>query len=357
MPFTALALPLVLAASPPLPAPYPESGFHRGAVLSSWDGTYPHREAWAAALDRLQALGVTWVEVLTFAEQPDIARPEIVPESAERWPAAFIDAARARGFRIFLKPDVWSRQFYAPGSKLWRGSIRMESDSAWAAWFDAYERFIVAEARNAAAHGVEMFSVGLEYVEITRTQGARWRSLIGEIRKVYPGVLTYSADGNHEMAHVDFWDALDVIGVNAYFALADSDSPTYAELLLGLVGPMARMGALSARWGRPVVLTEVGVPSVSGAARTPWRWPQATDAPDAPLQSRVYEALLAQCAAASFCRGMYWWKFYEIPERHIPEALDYTPEGKPAAEVLRAWYTAPAGGVETRVKSDSPPKR
>jgi hypothetical protein len=328
------------AADARLPEPYPGPGFQRGAVLSSWDGTYPHREAWSAALDRLKALGVTWVQVLTFAEQPDLAIPRIVPESAARWPAAFIDAARARGFKVFLKPDVWSRQFYAPGSTLWRGSIRMHTEADWDAWFESYARFILAEAERAATHGVELFSVGLEYVETTRTQGRRWRALIAEIRRRYPGLLTYSADGNHELGHVDFWDALDLVGVNTYFPLADSDAPDPVELLLGARAALARVGAVSARHGRPAVLTEVGLASVRGAARTPWRWPTADDAADHETQARAYAALLAACTGVAFCRGLYWWKFYEVPERQVPEHLDFTPEGKPAADVLRAWYGA-----------------
>jgi hypothetical protein len=332
-------------AAPPTLAhpldPYPGTGFQRGAVLSSWDGTYPHREAWSAALDRLAALGVTWVQVLTFAEQPDLAVPHIVPESAARWPSAFVEAARARGFKVFLKPDVWSRQFYTPGSTLWRGSIRMNSEAEWAAWFESYARFVLGEADRAAAHGVEMFSVGLEYVEVTRTQGARWRALIAEIRRRYPGLLTYSADGNHELAHVDFWDALDVVGVNAYFPLAESDPPAPAELLLGARAAMARVGAVATRYGRPAVLTEVGLASVRGAARTPWRWPTPQDAPDVETQARAYEALLAACTGVTFCRGLHWWKFYEVPERQVPAGLDFTPEGKPAADVLRAWYRMP----------------
>lgn len=337
----AAALLVALAAPPaPLPAPFPAEGFQRGVVLSSWDGTYPNPAAWTAALDRIQALGATWVEVLTFAEQPDVAGPVIVPESTARWPAAFVDAARARGLRIFLKPDVWSRQFYAPGSTLWRGSIRMDSDAEWAAWFEQYRAFLLGEARQAAAHGVEMLSVGLEYVEITRTQGPRWRALIQEVRGVYPGLLTYSADGNHELAHVDFWDALDVIGVNAYFALSDEDAPGHAALAAGVLGALGRLGALSVRWRRPVVLTEVGLASTVGAARTPWRWPRPSDVPDKGLQASAYAAWLAGCTAAPFCRGMFWWKLYEAPEAYggVPEAVDFTPEGKPAADVLRLWY-------------------
>ena len=327
-----------LLSAPALPAAWPAGTFHRGAVLSSWDGTYGHRAGWEAQLARFERLGVRWIELLTFAEQPDIHAPRIRPDAPDRWPAELVDAARARGFRIFLKPDVWSRQFYASGSKLWRGDIEMTSEADRAAWCGEYERFIVAEARQAGRHGVEMFSVGLEYVRVTRTEEACWRRLIAAVRAVYPGLLTYSADGNHEMEHVRFWDALDVIGVNAYFRLSDEAQPNAGALAAGWTPYLARMAALARRHGKPIVLTEAGYPSVVGAATAPWQWPTGGEVADPGLQARAYEALLGACAGQAWCAGVYWWKWYEVPERHVPHSHDYSPEDKPAEAILEAWY-------------------
>lgn len=322
------------------PAAWPAPGFQRGITYSSWDGSYPFEAAWRAHLDHFEALGVTWIEVLTFTHQPDVQAPAIALPSPARWPRGFIAEARRRGFKILLKPHVWSRQFY-DGSQRWRGSIKMQSDADWAAWFAAYERFIVQEARLAAEAGVEMFSVGLEYVEATRDHDAAWRRLIAAVRAVYPGTLTYSADANHELGHVQFWDALDVIGVNAYLAVADVESPSDLTIRLGLVTAFARLGALAAKFAKPIVLTEVGYPSVSTAAMRPWAWPSGKETVDAALQARLYEATIATCAAAPWCQGMYWWKWYEKPEGGS-HAHDYSPEGKPAEAVLKRWYRGPA---------------
>ncbi len=330
---------LVGAALAAPAAPFPSAGFHRGAVLSSWDGTYPDPQFYEPALDRMIARGVTWVEMLTFAEQPDLARPEIRAEAPDRFPHAAIEAAHRRGLKVLLKPDVWSRQFYAPGSTLWRGSIRYDDAALWGRWFEQYGAFIRAQAQAAAESHVEMFSVGLEYVEATRTQTARWRALIADVRSVYKGTLTYAADGNHELDTVQFWDALDVIGINGYFALSPvGDSPDVDTLVHAWGGPFSRLAELSRRFARPVVFTEAGFPSTTTAVRTPWKWPTGADTPDPGLQARAYESLLIACSRASFCQGLYWWKFYERPEAGTPPAVDYTPEGKPADAVLTRWY-------------------
>lgn len=348
----ATLLAAALLSAPPA-APWPAQGFHRGAVLSSWDGTYPDPAQYEPALDRLVALGATWVELLTFAEQPDLARPEIRPEAPDRFPRGAIEAAHRRGLKVLLKPDVWSRQFYAPGSTLWRGSIRYGTDAEWAAWFQSYGAFIRAQAAAAAEARVDLFSVGLEYVEATRSQTDRFRALIAEVRGLYPGPLTYAADGNRELEGVRFWDALDVIGVNGYFALSDAPEPDAAALRAGWARAFARVEAVSRRYARPAIFTECGFPSTKDAARTPWRWPTAADTPDPALQARLYESLLAACADASFCQGLYWWKFYERPEPGTPWSVDYTPEGKPAAEVLARWYRG-GGHDDSRSKPATP---
>ncbi|MFN3200296.1 MAG: glycoside hydrolase family 113 [Bradymonadia bacterium] len=321
----------------PTPAPWPATGFQRGMVYSSWDGSYPHREAWSEHLDRFEQLGITWLEVMTFAEQPDINAPQIRTMPPSRWPSAFVTEARARGFKILLKPHVWSRQFY-DGSKRWRGSIQLPDDAAYAQWFAQYEQFILAEARLAAQHGVEMFSVGLEYVEITRTQGPRWRNLVKKIRAVYPGLLTYSADGNHEAAHVDFWDTLDVIGVNAYFQISKTPSPTLEIMRQGWQPHVQRLKALSEKWARPIVFTEAGFASTADAPVQPWQWPSKTAAPDLETQRRGYESLFEACTGQKWCQGVFLWKWYEVPEKDTPHGVDYTPRDKPAEHVLKRWY-------------------
>lgn len=317
------------------PGPWPGPGFQRGIVYSSWDGSYRAEAAWRAHLDRFRELGVTWIQVLTFAHQPAVDRPEIERDRAP-WPAAFITEARRRGFRILLKPDVWSRQFY-DGSNRWRGSIRMPDEATWQAWFAQYEAFIIDEAKRAAAAGVELFSVGLEYVEATRGHEDKWRRLIAAVRAAYPGQLTYAADYNHEIGHIAFWDALDVIGVNGYFTLADAESPPAEVLAAGALPHLVRLQVLAERFRKPVVFTEVGFPSVSTAAQRPWQWPTGTETLDLDLQARAYEVLLEGCARAPWCTGLYWWKYYERPERQS-HAHDYDPAGKPAETVLQRWY-------------------
>ena len=317
-------------------APYPAPTFARGIVLSSWDGSYSNEAAWRAHLRRFHALGINWIEIMTFAHQPRVEGPEIHPAPRSRWPSQFIQAARAEGFKILLKPHVWSREFY-DGSGRWRGSIRMKSEAKWREWFAQYEAFIMREAALAAETGVDMFCVGLEYVEATKRTES-WRRVIAQVRRVFTGPLTYAADGNHELGHLQFWDALDVIGVDAYFNLGPKDDLFGLGPMFGWIKPLTQIEELATRYKRPVIFTEAGFPSIVDATLRPWQWPKGTETVDLQGQADAYYSLLSALTPKPWFRGVFWWKWYEKPERGVSHLHDYSPRGKPAETVLRAWY-------------------
>jgi hypothetical protein len=305
-------------------------------TLSSWDGSYAYEPDWQRHLNHFEDIGVNYIEVLTFAHQPRVNSPKIRLSAAEKWPRRFIDEARRRGFKILLKPHVWSREFY-DGSNRWRGSINMQSDEEWTDWFRQYRIFITREARLAEAAGVEMLSIGLEYVEASK-RTADWRRLIAEIRTLYSGALTYAADGNHELGHIEFWDDLDIIGVDAYFNVGNPILTGGPELALYWAIHIARLQALAKRYDRPIVFTEAGYPSVAGATSRAWKWPSGKESVDLELQADAYEALLTALTPQPWFAGVFWWKWYERPERGTPHSHDYSPRGKPAQAVVRRWY-------------------
>src|SRR5262249_9680758 len=150
--------------------------------------------------------------------------------------------------------DFWSGQ--------WSGDIRMKSDADWDAWFRSYQSFILHFAELAASSGADAFCIGCELGGTTNARPERWRSLIAQGGKVYHGPLTYDANWHEEYEKVSFWDALDWIGVNAYFELSDDKTPTSGDIERAWRPITARMAALSRRCGKPVVLTEVGFRSV-----------------------------------------------------------------------------------------------
>lgn len=92
-----------------------------------------------------------------------------------------------------------------------------------------YEKFIVHYAELAEKNKIEIFCVGTE-LHKTIYKEKEWRSVIAKVKSVYKGKLTYAANFHEEYQQIKFWDALDYIGVQAYFSLTQSENHSLEEL-------------------------------------------------------------------------------------------------------------------------------
>jgi hypothetical protein len=83
-----------------------------------------------------------------------------------------------------------------------------------------------------------MLSIGTEMNSLeSPSHESRWRELIGDVRSHFDGQLTYAANHSDALGfgggyqRVPWWEDLDYIGIDAYFALSDRTDPSRSELL------------------------------------------------------------------------------------------------------------------------------
>ncbi len=354
-----LAGPPSLAAQHPPLLPSSPLGWHAsgldavrgltvGPIETSW---FPGRgygtEASARLLDELARMGAGWVAVTPFGRiwslrsthiEMDFEAPY---EDNRRAVRHFIRQARARGLRVLLVPHLWVE------TGGWRGEIDPGSPSRWRAFRESYRRFVLAWARDAAEAGADMLSIGVECKSWSGRFGPFWDRLVTEVRQIFPGLLTYSANWD-EAANVLFWDRLDVVGINAFYPLAERPGEPWSTLLHRAEAIAAEVGTLAESEGRPVLFVEIGYTSRPRAEVAPWTWPEDMDRPrvDEHAQARAYAALLDAFLPHPWFAGFFVWRYYaDLDDVSQEPPWGFSPHGKQAAELLRGAF-ASRWGVE-----------
>ncbi len=318
---------------------------HRGVCFVAGPGR-PTEEAF----DRLAELNVNWISQTPFGWQRGADAPEVILVTSGRvwWGESdegLVETARRarlRGIRTVLKPHIWIRD---RGNGQWRGTIDFPTGAEWGQWWASYRRFILHYAELAEASGMEALCIGTELRSTVLNRPGEWRRLIADVRAVYRGELTYSANWYREFEEVPFWDALDYIGIQVYFPLADSTggAVTLASLKAAWAPYVERIEAVQQRVGKPVLFTEVGYRSTADTAAEPWVW--RSRAPmDFELQATCYEAMFQVFWNRPWFAGAHIWKWFPEGSRRFGgrrarrRERGFTPQRKPAEEVLARWY-------------------
>ena len=220
----------------------------------------------------------------------------------------------------------------------WRGEIGPDNPSDWQLWFDGYAAFILHYADIAAKENVELFCIGTELTNATASQPERWRDLIKKVREVYKGQLTYAANWDKEFKQISFWDALDYAGIDPYFPLVTSTKPKVEELKSAWQDWVKIIEEWQQAINKPVIFTEIGYKSSRDAADEPWQH-AAIGELDLELQVNLYKALLESFWDKPWFYGAYWWYWGVNPRMGGELNRGFTPQNKPAQEVLKEWYS------------------
>ena len=305
----------------------------------------------ATDLEPLRQAHVTWITQMPFGWQGDAATPAIRAQTGQPtgryglWgesDAGLLHTARLarqHGIRTLLKPHLW-----VGGHHSWPGDINMTSAADWDAWFASYSRFILHYAQLAETGHFSGLCIGTELQHATEpAHDQAWRTLIGQIRAVYHGPLTYAANWSGEYQQITFWDALDYAGIQAYFPLSSAARPSLGVLRQGWQPHLRALAAWQKKVNKPVVFTEIGYKATSDAAARPWEWPERMASPiasDEATQARCYEAMFRACWGQPWLKGLFIWKWYPGLAANGPARrhADFTPQHKPAEAVLARWY-------------------
>ena len=321
-----------------------ENGYHPGVGYGS--------PAYERTLVESRNAGADWVAITPFGRAADLQGRGVdltfeVPFEENR--AAVrraIQMAHEHGLKVMLVPHIWVE------SGGWRAEIDPKTDEGWAAWAKSYGDFVRTWAKVAEETGAEMFSAGVELRSwVTTARSPSFGAILRDLRRIYRGTLTYSANWDDVDRTVILGD-LDVIGINAFYPLAEHDGDGYDAHLAGARRVRDKVHALAETWHKPVLFTEIGYTTRPDPAVRPWEWPDqmAHVKVDEDAQALAYHALLAPLLDEPDFAGFFVWRVYADPDDVSQEAeWGFSPRGKVAERVMRDAFAAPwAGDGETK---------
>lgn len=336
--FISVLSPPVSASIVSLPLP---ADFMKGITYESWwHGEFASAESDQALAEIVLPSGANYVAVIVKCFQ-DTRTSTTIRCLTDKTTATddelrhVIRRAHALGLRVMLKPHVDLLDL--ENSSGGRFTIGFGSDeTAWANWFSSYTDFITHYAELAQETGVDYFVVGTELWG-TVHRADEWRAVIRQVREVYNGPLTYAALTYFEPLQITWWDALDAIGIDAYFTVTLTKNPTLAQMRLGWSPTVAYLGWLAGHWNKPLIVTEVGYMSVDGTNILPGDWSLPGEI-DLQEQAGAYQAVFESFQGHDWWHGVFWWSLDTKPDQGGAGDRGYSFHDKPAEAVLRRFF-------------------
>lgn len=284
-------------------------------------------------------LNANFAAVMPFGFIKNLDHPDINHNTDRQWfgetklgAKQYIEELRKKNIKVMIKPQIW----------VWRGEftglIKMSSEENWKTLEASYSNFILEYAKLAKEVNAEIFCIGTELELFVKHRPEYWTDLITEIKTIYSGKLTYAANWD-EFKRTPFWGQLDYIGIDAYFPVSDSKTPTLEECLEGWKTHKPIVTKISETYNKPILFTEYGYRSVDFSGREPWQSDRNMTAVNLEAQVNTTKALFETFWKESWFAGGFIWKwFHKHDEVGGENNSRFTPQNKPAEEVVRMYY-------------------
>jgi hypothetical protein len=287
-------------------------------------------------LKLVPGLGANWVGIVVTLYQAYgdsnvvFADPGSTPSDSSL--AGVIELAHSLGLKVVLKPHL----------NVLDGTDHQDIQPTDVnSWFESWDQNVVHYARLAAQNSVEMFWIGGE-LDSMDGYASDWRQIVSDVRAVYNGPLIYGASQRlQHFTTVTWWDAVDYVGIDAYFPLAtQTPSPTLSDLNASWTNWITLLNGWQRTVGKPVIFTEIGYSSVVGANQNPaMNIDKIADLPiDLSIQALLYTALFENFYVVPWLRGFLIWFWPSRTDEQGLKDKGFSPQGKPAQDVLTQWY-------------------
>ena len=302
-------------------------------VASSRDSRLGYEnDEWHENLVRIKQSGAEWVNLVRTYYQTDVhssdihANKNLTPSLAAL--KNIIHDAHDLGLKVQLHLAI---NLLMRKTGDWHGMITPDNRKQW--WVD-YQALVLEIAEFSKQNEVEALIIGTEYNSLEPDE-KNWRSLIEMVRTQaqYPGMIGYGA--NFNSLDIAWSDALDFLGVSAYWPLSKDKDPDLKTLNESWSRISKRLGIRMAK--NPSLrfeFTEVGYTSQLYSSVLPFSWkPHKGKAQSLSEQLLCYRSLKKFLEYEDKIKGVHI--FASTTGDDDPNSIDYTPFGKPAEKVMK----------------------
>ncbi|MGB6268374.1 MAG: glycoside hydrolase TIM-barrel-like domain-containing protein [Olleya sp.] len=288
----------------------------------------------------LKNINANYASVMPFASIKDLAHPEVQYNEEGQWfgetkkgVKQYVSVLKNNKIKSMLKPQIW----------VWKGEftgyIEMKSEADWLTLETSYSKFILDFAQVAEESKIEIFCIGTELEKFVAHRPEYWSNLITKIRAIYKGKLTYAANWN-EYDKTPFWNQLDFIGIDAYFPVSDSKTPTVDECLKGWEKHKQGIESFSKKYSKSIIFTEFGYRSVDFSGKAPWTVDTIENKVNLTAQINTTKALFKTFWSQEWFAGGFIWKwFIDHDKVGGVDNNRFTPQNKPVEKIIKEQYS------------------
>lgn len=281
-----------------------------------------------------------FVSLMPFGFIRDLNTPKISFNSNRQWFGEtekgliqYANEFHKHRIKIMIKPQIW----------VWRGEftglIEMKSEENWKILEDSYQDFILTYAKTAAVMNADILCIGTELEKFVIKRPYFWQNLIKKIKTIYKGKLTYAANWD-EYKKLTFWSELDFIGIDAYFPLADKQTPTVSDFEQGWQVHKSEIKRIQKKFQKQILFTEYGYRSVHFNGKQPWKVDEFEGNVNLQAQQNGLQAIHNQFWKEDWFAGGFVWKWFHKHEKVGGEKNNrFTPQNKPAEKLLKKLYS------------------
>jgi len=284
-------------------------------------------------------VNANYAAVMPFGFIRSLDNPNITFNSDKQWfgetragAKQYIELLHKNNIKVMVKPQIW----------IWRGEftgyLKMNIEEDWNTLEESYSNFILEYAKLAQETNADIFCIGTELEQFVVNRPKFWTQLISEIRLIYKGKLTYAANWD-EYKRVPFWSQLDHIGVDAYFPIAEGQTPTVEEAKAGWQWWKNELKAVSEKEKKSILFTEYGYRSVDFSGKEPWKSDRSMTQVNLEAQTNLTRALFEEVYNEPWYAGGFIWKWYiNHKDSGGHDNSRFTPQNKPVEALIRKQF-------------------